>query len=345
MPNFKLPARCAQSKLTRGFSFIVLTLVVSSIAPHAFAQSGKVKSKSQTESQPPTAASAPILTRRTTRREVRRLGYGSSLALYGAPVGNITIEAHARPEIEIEAEIEMRAASESDLDQLASVINAVFDAASPNNLQVFSLGTHDKKYMKRAAKNFPKQLLANAWRIDYRIKLPVVTDLEINAGNGDITINNTEGAARINAAESNFTLNAHGGDITATIAKGAININPTARSWRGRGLDLKLGTGTLTLALPDNFNADINADILRTGGIEASYKNLAAQDETSPVASVTFTTTTDGKKVEQPSKLTSPDARTLRTRAGGGGTTFALVVGDGALRIIEKGMTEKSSTP
>ncbi|HEX8852180.1 MAG TPA: hypothetical protein VF754_01760, partial [Pyrinomonadaceae bacterium] len=38
------------------------------------------------------AAAAPLLKRTTTRHEIRRLGYGGTLTVYGAPEGSITIE-------------------------------------------------------------------------------------------------------------------------------------------------------------------------------------------------------------------------------------------------------------
>src|SRR3982751_4524323 len=51
----------------------------------------------------------PALTRTTTRHEVRRFGYGSTLTILGAPAGSVTIEAWPRSEIDITADIELHA--------------------------------------------------------------------------------------------------------------------------------------------------------------------------------------------------------------------------------------------
>ncbi|HYE65724.1 MAG TPA: hypothetical protein VD966_09075, partial [Pyrinomonadaceae bacterium] len=66
------------------------------------------------------APKPPALTRTTTRHEVRRFAYGGTLTVVGAPAGSITIEAWPRNEIDINAEIELRADTEDDLARLAA---------------------------------------------------------------------------------------------------------------------------------------------------------------------------------------------------------------------------------
>ncbi len=313
----------------RGFIVICLTLLVC--FNQTFAQSGKAKNQTNAN---PTSSSAttpvaplPLLTRRTTRRDSRRLSFGSSVALYGAPMGSVTIEAWTRPEIEIEADIEMRASSEADLDELARVNNFFLDAESPNNLRILTVGTHDRKYMQRikksAGKDFPKQLLNAEWKIDYRLRVPAFVDLEINSGKGKISINGTEGAIHLTAMEGDASFKLSGGDVTATIGKGNVVLVTTARSWRGRGVNIKVGAGTLELQLPANFNAQINAEVLRLGNIEKTYAGLAAPDDAPSTSTVT------------PTALPiNSNLRNLRARAGAGGANISLTIGDGILRIV-----------
>ena len=123
------------------------------------------------------------LVRTTTRHEVRRFAYGGTLTVIGAPEGSITIEGWSRNEVDISAEIQLRADTEADLDLLAAVNNFVLDEAA-NHLSVLSTGTHDKVFMRSVAKKFPKTLLGLPWKIDYRIRVPLSIDLEINAGRG-----------------------------------------------------------------------------------------------------------------------------------------------------------------
>ena len=158
----------------------------------------------------PEAAKPPQLVRTTTKHEVRRFAYGSTLTVVGAPAGSITIEAWSRSEVDISAEIQLNADTEADLDLLAAVNTFGIDE-DMNHIRILTTGTHDKAFMRLAAKKFPKTLLGLPWKIDYRIRVPPATDLDINAGRGALTIAGVEGNIRLSAAESDAKLQLSGG--------------------------------------------------------------------------------------------------------------------------------------
>ncbi len=263
-------------------------------------------------SQTPAVPDIQLLTRTTTRRETRRFSYGGTVTLIGAPRGSVTVEGWPRDEVELTANIELQAPSETDLDQLATVNSFVFDE-DLNHLSVLTTGTHDRVYMKRAAKNFPKKLLNLPWKIDYRLRVPFNTDLEINAGHGDVKLSGVEGALRVSATESETALTLAGGTVSTTVAAGAITLTISSRSWRGGGADIRIASGTINVELPAGFSADIDAEVLRTGKIVNTYQGLESR--------------------EKPG-LTE---RTLRARAGAGGPFFKFTVGDGTVNIRRAG--------
>jgi hypothetical protein len=276
--------------------------------------SSRAQQKDKKDAPQPQAAQQ--LTRSTTRHETRRFGYGGSVTLIGAPNGSVTIEAWPRNEVDITADIELRAGTEEELSQLAAVNGFLLDE-EVNHLRILTTGTHDKAFMKRNAKNFPKKLLGLPWKIDYRIRVPVNTDLEVNAGSGPFKLTGVEGTIRIMLVEAKADLTLAGGYVQATIARGTVNVRMTERSWRGAGVDIRLASGELNLELPPSASVDINADVLRTGAIERAYEGLEPQERT------TF----------------SP--RSIRARAGAGGPTLALTVADGTLRIKQRTETEQ----
>lgn len=255
-------------------------------------------------------ASAPTLTRTTTRRETKRLGYGGALTLLGAPEGSVTIESWQRPEIEIIAEIELHANTEEDLTQLARVTNFAINSDSPNNVIIATTGTHDRKFMK-TVRDFPKRLLNASWKIDYRLKVPASVDLSVYAVRGAVSIAGIEGDVRVQASDGDMTLMISGGALQATLTRGTMLFRPTQRSWRGRGAELNLATGTMTVELPASFNAEIAGSVLRTGTVENSY----------------------AEAVETNLVNAANDARNVRGRLGAGGAAFIFNVGDGTLRI------------
>lgn len=286
-----------------------LTLLVT--LPAAAASQQRKKSDNSSVSVAASSPSPPpALVRTASRREVRRFGYGSTLTVYGAPHGSITVEAWRQSEVEITADIELRADTEEDLAQLARVNNFLLDQDA-NHISLITTGTHDREYIRRVAKNFPKKLLSLPWKIDYHIRVPAIVDLEINAGRGALHISGVEGALRLSASESDVVLALAGGSSAATIERGSVQLRVASRSWRGRGVEVRLAQGDMTVELPANFSADIDASVLGRGRIENSYAALT------------------------PREGTPSTPQSLRGRAGAGGALLSFTVGAGTLRITQ----------
>jgi hypothetical protein len=253
-----------------------------------------------------------LLTRTTRRQETHHFSYGGTVTLIAAPRGSVTVEGWTRNEVELTADIELQGPTEADLDQLAKVNSFVFDE-DLNHLSVLTTGTHDRVYMKRVAKNFPKKLLNMPWKIDYRLRVPVNTDLEVNAGHGTVKLSGVEGTVRLSATESDTALSLTGGTVSTTVAAGSITLNIPTRSWRGAGADVRIASGTINVDLQPGFSGDIDAEILRSGKIVNTYEGLASR--------------------EKPG-ITE---RTVRARAGAGGAYFKFTVGDGIIVIRRSG--------
>lgn len=265
-------------------------------------------SATQTTKPSVQAPSIQLLTRSTRRSETRRFNYGGTVTLIGAPRGAVTVEGWQRNEVELMAEIELKAETEADLDQLAKVNTFVFDD-DLNHISILTVGTHDRNYIKKAAKNFPKKLLNLPWKIDYRLRVPANTDLEINAGYGPVKLTGVEGAMRLTATESETALTLTGGTVSVTITAGNVLLAIPVRSWRGGGADIRVATGVLNVELPAGFSGDVDADILFNGKIVNTYEGLVSR--------------------EKPG-LTE---RTVRARAGAGGAYFKFTVGNGTLNL------------
>ena len=290
---------------------LLVALVALAATPQRSAppQSGR---QPKADKAAPQASPTPPLKRTTTRRETKRLGYGGSVTIYGAPEGSVTVEGWSKDEVEVTAEVEQSADTEENLTRLAALNTFAVDD-DLNHVRVMTVGLHDRKYAKRAARGLPKHLPAMPWKIDYRLKVPAAVDLEINAGRGALVVSGVEGGLRINAGGGGDSLFAlAGGDVEATLAAGPVTVRVPTRSWRGRGLRVRLASGDLKVELPPGFSGDVDAEILRTGRI-ANDAGLA------------------------PRERTKPTERTLQARAGNGGATLSFTVGDGTLRIKQAG--------
>jgi len=263
-------------------------------------------------SQKTHAPEVQLLTRTSTRRETARFSYGGTVTLIAAPRGSVTIEGWSRNEVEVTANIELKAPTEADLDQLVKVNTFVFDE-DLNHISILTTGTHDRAFMKRSAKNFPKTLLNLPWKIDFRVRVPINTDLEVNAGHGEVKLSGVEGALRLSATESDTMLTLTGGTVSGIVTAGSITLSIPARSWRGGGADIRIASGIINVDLQPGFSGDIDAEVLRTGKIVNTYDGLTSR--------------------EKPG-LTE---RTVRARAGAGGAYFKFTVGDGTVNIRRAG--------
>ena len=143
-------------------SIFILLFTLAALLPWPLFTSPRTQTSQQTAT---TAPNIQLLTRSTRRRESSRFSYGGTVTLVGAPRGSVTVEGWNRNEVEVTADIELKAETEADLDQLAKVNNFVFDE-DLNHISILTVGTHDRAYMKKSAKSFPKKLLNLPWRID-----------------------------------------------------------------------------------------------------------------------------------------------------------------------------------
>lgn len=258
----------------------------------------------------------PALVRTTTRNETVRLGYGGTLTVIAAPEGSITIEGWSRSEVEVRAEIQVHADTEADLDRLAAVNGFLLDE-DLNHLRVLTTGTHDRAFMKAHAKNFPKKLLGLPWKIDYRIRVPMAIDMDINAGRGPISLKGVEGNIRLSSPQSVTSLESAGGTLSTTIAAGRVTLKVIGRSWHGVGADIKVAAGDIVLELPPGFSGDLDAKILRAGEIEIAYEGLEAREKLG---------------------ITKQN---VKARMGSGGGFLSLTVGDGRIYIKKQAADSK----
>lgn len=293
--------RTKRSVLIALFSLVLITFLSSPV----FAQKDKKE-----------IIKGPLLTRTITRHETARLLFGGTLTVSGAPAGSITIEGWDRSEFEVDASIELQAPTAADLDLLASVNTFIVDW-DVNHVRILTSGTHDRAFMKRTVKNFPKTLIGLPWKIDYHIKVPRLTDLDIDAGNGAISLSGVEGALHLNAVSGEANLSLTGGLVSVLIQTGTVNLRIPARSWHGLGGEFKVAAGNLNVELMPGFSADLNAAILRFGAIAVSAPDV------------------------KPRERDGITARSMRARAGNGGATLEFTVGDGTIAIKQIGESAK----
>lgn len=256
-----------------------------------------------------TAASQELLKRKVTKTDRFDFGVGGTVAVMGAPTGSVRILPSSKNEIELTAEIELQALTETDLNTLAAVTGFITDE-TVGRTGIISIGTHNKLGDKKRWKKFPKHLLGLPFRIDYTIYVPKYCDLEIDGGKGDLSITGVEGSIRVNFVETTAKIEVIAGSSSIILGGGKADVAFGTRGWRNRPTDVQMANGNLTIHLPSSTSAQIDAVILRTGKIDISFPDLKPRDR----------------------KLPFTD-RSIIAKAGVGGAPLKFTVGDGTLAI------------
>ncbi len=252
-----------------------------------------------------------LVKRTTTKSDTFDFGPGGSLSIVGAPAGSIRIEGWAKNQVQLDAEIEIQAATEAELEILHKVTGFILDE-SLGRTDITTVGTHDKAYLKRVDKKFPKTLIGLPFKINYVLKVPRYCDLQIDGGKGDLFVGGVDGTIKINYLDTKATLDLVGGAIFATFGEGIIDVTVPSKSWRGRFADIQLAAGTMNVNLPPSLNAELDATILRSGAIENSFANLKPRSRKD-----VFT------------------EKAIAAVSGNGGVPLKFTVGDGQLKISE----------
>ncbi len=260
---------------------------------------------------PAFAQQTGTIKRTTVKSDRLPFGVGGTLAVVGAPLGTIEVEGWSKNEVEITAEIELEAANEADLAKLSSIVGFVLDE-SLGRTGITSVGPIDKRSVKKLDKNFPKHLIGVPFTINYSIKVPRYTDLQIDGGKGDLRISAVEGTLRVNVLEGSSTIDLVGGSLMGTFGVGSVNITIPSRSWRGRFAEVNLANGDLKVNLPTGLNAEFDASILRTGKIENLFSSFTPRER-------------KGEFTEQ----------SIVAKSGTGSVPLKFTVGDGNIIINE----------
>jgi hypothetical protein len=190
-----------------------------------------------------------LLTRKITRSDKFDFGAGGTVSITGAPMGSIQVVGSTSSEIEINAAIEIQASTEAELTQLEAVTGFATDE-SILKTGIISVGTNNRGGDKKQWKKFPKNLTGLPYRIDYIVKVPKYTDLEIEGGKGALSISGVQGSLRINFLETDAHIDLIAGSLMATIASGTVVVNLGVKGWAARPAVIQVGKGDLTVRLP-----------------------------------------------------------------------------------------------
>ena len=116
----------------------------------------------------------------------------------------------------------------------------------------------------------PDNMRRESWSVSYRINVPKKNDLDLCANNGGITIVDVTGNMRFDTTNGGVKLQDIGGRVNGETRNGGLNVTLSGTKWDGEGLDVETSNGGVTLAIPENYNTELETRTVN-GGLRVDF--------------------------------------------------------------------------
>jgi len=146
------------------------------------------------------------------------------------------------------------------------------------------------------------------WSASLRLDVPRNGDVDLQADNGGIHIEDFSGRARFNTVNGGVHLDRVGGDLQGRTTNGGLHVNLTGDEWEGEGLDVTSTNGGVHLEIPSGYNARLETSTVN-GGVHSDVPAITGKGRRSGARIVTdlgrggqlvrLTTTNGGLHISQ----------------------------------------------
>jgi hypothetical protein len=108
------------------------------------------------------------------------------------------------------------------------------------------------------------------WSATMELDVPRNMDLVLRTSNGGIHVSNVEGMADINTTNGGIVMDDVDGDVRARSTNGGVRVRLRGQRWQGTGMTLTTTNGGVSVDVPDDFSADLDARTTN-GGIRIDF--------------------------------------------------------------------------
>jgi DUF4097 and DUF4098 domain-containing protein YvlB len=113
--------------------------------------------------------------------------------------------------------------------------------------------------------------LSNAWwSVSYEIFVPQNTDLNLKTNNGGMTISDVRGQIHFDVNNGGVHLRRVAGDVSGATVNGGVQVDLAGTTWDGNQLEVSTHNGGVTVAMPANYSAHLQAET-GAGSIQSDF--------------------------------------------------------------------------
>lgn len=171
---------------------------------------------------------------------------GGTLDVDGRRNGGISVKGWERNEVLLRYRIQTQAATQAEADSLAAQVRVTTAGG-----QIRAEG--------------PEQQGNAHWSVGYEIFVPRQSNLSLRTHNGGISISDVRGRVNFEAQNGGVSLQRLGGHVTGQTTNGGLAVELSGSNWDGEGLNVKTTNGGLSVSVPDNYSAHLEAGTINGG--------------------------------------------------------------------------------
>lgn len=108
------------------------------------------------------------------------------------------------------------------------------------------------------------------WSASYRLSVPREKDLDLRSTNGGISIRSVKGRLEFQTQNGGVSLEDVGGEVRGRTTNGGLKVSLSGDRWDGSGLDVRTTNGGVVLAVPRDYNAELETGTVN-GGIKLDF--------------------------------------------------------------------------
>jgi hypothetical protein len=214
---------------------------------------------------------------------------GRSISIDGQRNGGIRVFGWDRDEVHVTARMQAQDRTDAEARELLSHIRIVSDARGVRADGPSTDGDHE------------------GWSVSYYVNVPRRFDLDLAAHNGGLIVEGVSGKLALDTHNGSVALLGVGGDVRANTQNGSLNVQLTGTKWDGTGLDAETRNGSVRLAVPEQYSAQ-----LETGTVNGSIRT------------------------DIPVTLSGRISRQLSIPLGGGGRPIRAMTTNGSVSIVRR---------
>lgn len=222
-------------------------------------------------------------------RDVKVRLSGRSIAIDGQRNGGIRVFGADRSDVKVTARLEAHDRTDAEAQALLSHVRIVADGRGVR------------------ADGPSTDWDDSGWSVSYVAYVPRRFDLDLEAHNGGLSVAGVSGKLELSTHNGSVMLSDVGGDVRANTQNGSLNVLLTGSRWDGSGLDAETRNGSVRLAVPEQYAAN-----LETGTVNGAIRT------------------------DIPVTLSGRISRQLNIPLGGGGRTIRAMTTNGSVTITRR---------